>query len=155
MAVRYEIVPVTANHIAELLADPRPADVAEFLAASGEGPDVVLARAVAISPECWAVLADGQVLGIFGVAPISMLSGRGAPWLVGTPILDRYARGFIRLNREFLPRMLAGYSHLENWVDARNTRAINWLRWLGFTVHDPVPFGVAGLPFHRFDMRRE
>jgi len=50
---------------------------------------------------------------------------------------------------------LAGYSHLENWVDARNTKAINWLRWLGFTVHDPVPFGVAGLPFHRFDMRRE
>ena len=43
---------------------------------------------------------------------------------------------------------------LLNFVDNRNIKAQNWLRWLGFTLEEPEPHGVAGLPFRRFWMRK-
>ena len=49
--------------------------------------------------------------------------------------------------------MAGGYTWLVNWVDDRNTCAIRWLKWMGFTIHEPEPYGVANLPFRRFDMK--
>ena len=151
----YQIVPATPAHVAALLPHVRQADIDEFMAASGQTPAQVLRLGLATATQAWAGLADGEVACVFGVSPTSLVCGSGAPWLAGSALIDKHARAFIRLNREFLPEMLAGYRHLENYVDARNTQAIRWLRWLGFTIHDAVPYGVARLPFHRFDMWRE
>ena len=39
-----------------------------------------------------------------------------------------------------------------NYVDARHTDAIRWLKWLGFTLHPATPYGPFDLPFHKFTM---
>jgi hypothetical protein len=100
----------------------------------------------------WTGTVDGQVACIFGVVPINYLAGQGAPWLLGTPLIDRYRGAFIRRNRTYIARMLAVFPTLLNVVDARNVKSIAWLQHMGFTICPPMPLGVAGLPFHPFVM---
>lgn len=147
----YRIVPTTHEHICELCANAREADVREF-AALGETVESALSDGLRLSSFVWTGLADGEVLCIFGVASQSMLSGDGVPWMVGSKLLDKHAWGFLPRSRMVVGHMLNIYPHLENYVDARNTRAIRWLRWLGFTIHDPEPYGLQGELFHRFEM---
>lgn len=49
--------------------------------------------------------------------------------------------------------LAAPFALLTNYVDARNAVSIRWLRWLGFEIEPAAPFGIHGLPFHRFSMR--
>ncbi len=51
--------------------------------------------------------------------------------------------------------MLDLFPHLQNYVDARNEISIRWLKWLGFRFDPkPVPYGIWGLPFLRFQMEK-
>jgi len=90
---------------------------------------------------------------IFGVAPASLLGSVGVPWMIGTQEIDSHAKAFLRRNKAYVERMSELYNYLVNFVDARNTRAIGWLKWLGFTILEAQPHGPDGLPFHRFEMR--
>ena len=73
--------------------------------------------------------------------------------MLASPVLERHARRFLRLSREYLEEAKKGYDFLENYVDQRNEAAVKWLAWLGFTIHDPEPFGPDKYLFHRFTMR--
>ena len=42
---------------------------------------------------------------------------------------------------------------LINYTDARYTKALRWLRWLGFHMHEAVPYGVNGELFHPMTLR--
>ena len=85
---------------------------------------------------------------------MDILSGKGSPWLLGTNEIGRYALTFLRANKKYVRRMLEFYPHLENYVDARNTTSIQWLKWLGFEFDLlPVPYGVWKMPFFRFEMK--
>jgi hypothetical protein len=48
-------------------------------------------------------------------------------------------------------RWASRYDQLFNYVDARNLRSIAWLQHIGFQVFEPQPYGLEGLPFHRFE----
>lgn len=150
-----EIIPATAEHAAELAPLVRQADRDEFMAASGQSPEEVLADGLALSSHIWAGLLDGRVVCMFGVAPMPGADGVGVPWMVGSERLDRCASVFLRRCRRsgMIRQMLDAYPVLMNAVDCRNTRAIAWLKWLGFSFGNPIPYGAAGLPFHVFEMR--
>jgi hypothetical protein len=144
---------VREGDVEELVANLRPADRDECAALIGEGREAEgIRNSVRLSTHLWAGEAEGRVAAIFGVVPVSLLGGQGAPWLMGTPLIDRHRGAFIRLNRTYIPQMLDTYPHLVNIVDARNVRSIAWLKRLGFEVHAPLPLGVAGRPFHLFTM---
>jgi hypothetical protein len=49
--------------------------------------------------------------------------------------------------------MLKAFPHLVNFVHAKNTTSVRWLRRLGFTLHEAVPYGALGEPFHPFELR--
>lgn len=149
-----QVVEATAEHAAALLPRVRQADIDEFAAMSGKTPAQVLAVGLRSSALCYAGLVDDQVVTIFGVAPRSIITGSGVPWLVSSDLVEQYQTTFLRRGRPLLHAFLEQYPVLENYVDARNTAAICWLRWMGFTIHEAAPIGRAGLPFHRFDMRR-
>ena len=148
------IVPATAAHIEEMLPRVRAADVQEF-DALGWSPRRVLETGLKTSTFSCAGLVNGRVITIFGVAPGSMIGGNGIPWLVGTDDLQRYQRTFLRRCRNVVNAMLTVYPYLENYVDERNRVAKAWLHWLGFTLEEARPYGIAGLPFHRFHMERK
>ena len=153
--IKAQIVPATQQHIESMLPHVRQADVDEFLATNGWTPRRVLETGLRTSTFACAGMINGEVVTIFGVAPASMIGGNGIPWLVGTDALEKYQRTFLRRCGKVVNAMLAVYPYLENYVDARNYTARVWLRWLGFTIEEPRPFGIHGLPFHRFYMERK
>lgn len=148
-----EIVPATAEHIAWIAPRLRPADREEIAASTVLPPLSALAVSLAGSDQAFTALQDGEPVVVGGVGTVSLLPRTGMPWLLATPAIEEMRVEFLRGTREQVRRIGAGYALLRNHVDARNALSIRWLRWLGFTLHDPVPFGPAGLPFHPFEMR--
>lgn len=147
------VTPTVPADADELYLHLRAADMAEC-EAYGRG-DVLsgIRESVRGSLRCWTVRREGVLLGVFGVAPLSFITGVGSPWMLGTPALDRHPRLVQRLVRQYLPQMLEAFPHLINFVHAQNTRSIRWLTRLGFTLHAPQPYGLRGDLFHRFEMR--
>jgi len=145
--------PAAAADAAALAAAMREADRQEVAATSG--PDILAAvvRSMAVTPDCMAAERGSALVALFGVAPISLLEGIGSPWMLGTTALERIPGALTRSVRHYLVGMLRAYPILVNHVDARNTASVRWLWRLGFAIYAPEPFGVLGLPFHRFEMR--
>lgn len=150
---RYQIVPATQEHVMSMLPNVRQADRDEVLASSGLPMDQVLGKCVSLSQMAWAGLVDSEVACLFGVRGQSMLSLVGVPWLIGTDLIEAHAKPFLRRNRKMVGVMLDRYPHLVNFVDVRNTKAKQWLEWLGFTLYEPIPHGAYQMPFHPFDMK--
>jgi hypothetical protein len=149
------IEPVQPGDAEELIRLLRDADRQEVEASAGIGNvEAAIHHSIASSWRCWSGRADGELGCVFGVAPLSALSGIGAPWLLGTTVMDANPRAVIRRSPRYIRPMLELFPHLMNMVDVRNTRSIQWLRWLGFRIHEqPQPFGPYGMPFLRFEMR--
>ncbi len=139
----------------------RAADVEEIRAASGLPPTEALRRSYDFSTHVWAVRArDGRSIAqptappiaLWGVGPLSLIDGRGCPWLLASDAFEALGLDIARLSRPLLARMRTLYPRLENRIDGRQTRAVRWLSWLGFTIDPAKAWGVEGRPFHRFWM---
>lgn len=133
----------------------RNEDRDEVLAATGRyDMRALLVEALSFSSQRWVALSSGKPVALFGVGPAN--SKVGVPWMLVTHDVfqtPRASRALVAKGRWYIQRMLAEYQHLENYVDARNTRAVRWLEHLGFTVHPAEPYGPYEYPFHRFEMR--
>jgi hypothetical protein len=149
----YAIVPATQEHVAQMLPNVRRDDRYEVMAATGLPVDDILGRCVKNAEMAWAGMVDDEVACIFGVTGASLLSETGYPWLIGTDLIEQHAKPFLRRNRKMVGVMIERYPILKNYVDARNIKAIQWLRWLGFTINPPEPFGMYRMLFHPFEMR--
>lgn len=152
---KVEIVPAEIEHIQALLPHVRQADIDEFHAASLSTPEQVLVQGIRVSTRSWSAIFDDRVVAIFGIAPLSMLGGDGVPWLVGSDLLEKNQKAFLRRCRPVVAEMLDIYPHLVNYVDARNVAAKAWLHWLGFTLDEPKPAGALNYLFHRFTMEKK
>ena len=146
------VVEALPEHVEAIAADTRQADVDELFASSGITPETAMWKGLVCSTHAWTGLIDDRPVCMFGVAPRSVLSGRGYPWLIGTNRMEREARVFLRECRPQVAVMRGVYNLLENYVDARNVKAVRWLRWLGFEIAPAAPYGDLGLPFHYFKM---
>jgi hypothetical protein len=91
---------------------------------------------------------------MFGVADLNILTGLGAPWLLGTDAVDRNYRQFLRRSLSWREQLSQRYDVLRNFVDDRNEVSKRWLEWMGFTLFDPIPVGVNGEMFRMFELRR-
>jgi ribosomal protein S18 acetylase RimI-like enzyme len=157
VTVRLEVREPTPADCAELLANLRPADRDELEATIGEDTDklAALEYCVARSSHAWVLTIDGRVGMLSGLVPVSTLLGgdEAQPWMMGTTLMAQRPGVLTRISARYLRVMKGCYPRLANYVDARNTTSIAWLRRLGFTVHaDTVPIGPRGLPFHLFEM---
>lgn len=135
----------------------RAADVAEIKAASGDDVQVenILHEANRISETCDVGISHrtGLPTLIRGIARLD--DSTGVIWMVATDELTEYPRYVLVEGRRFVEHHLANYDVLYNYADVRNTASLNWLERIGFTFDPPAPFGPAGLPFQRFERRRD
>lgn len=144
--------PMVDADINVIAAAARQADIEEMRDGAGVTVEQALRYGLDVSIKCSVIMDDDVPLAALGD---SMLSpGTGIPWLVSTVHIDRHARGFLRVCRPLLQDMLTRHDELINYIDVRNTGAIRWLKWLGFTMHEPIPAGVRALPFMKFTMSR-
>lgn len=143
-------MPVTKAHVASVASRMRACDRREIWASSRSAPLASLRRGVSSSVMTYTGLVEGRPVCILGVAPASLLSGVGTPWMLATAGLERAARPMLRLSLPIVEVMNETFPVLVNFVDARNVKTVRWLEWLGFTVDPAAPHGAEGLPFHRF-----
>lgn len=148
----------TREAVDHVAANLRAADLAELRALHGDEVDVrrVLYRAVHSSTLARVGHApDGGIVSVIGVAPVSLLGGIGTPWMLATEQVFDFPLAFVREGRKITEQMLAIYPSLINYVDARNTASIRWLKHLGYKVHEAEPYGPQKTPFRRFEMHAE
>ncbi len=136
------------SDIASLKA--RAADEAELWAGFRHTPHEAAEIGLA-SSDAWSIFLYGSLAGVFGVVPHGTKHGVGCPWAILSPAVEMHPRPFLRASRQEFAKMQEQFYYLINYVDARNTTAVRWLNWLGFTVYEPEDFGVDQLQFHRFD----
>ena len=132
----------------------RESDKAEVWAASHLSPEAALAQSVACSGEALTALVSGEPVCIFGVGIYSLACPVGVPWMLGTNALGCLQMRLARQSKRIIDAWLLRFESLENYVDARQVRSIKYLRWLGFEIEEPQPWGREGLPFHKFHKRR-
>lgn len=145
-----EIVPCSHEHLSELANNLRTADRAEI-----ESFGITVAEAVCSSYNACrknkTILADGKVAACFGAAAAG--DGLAFPWLLTTAELEKINPSkFYRMYKKEVNEMLETYSRLENYVDARYTKAVRLLEILGFSIGEPQPYG-QGI-FRKFSILR-
>lgn len=151
--MRVEVREAMPEDIPAIAVAMRHADRAEVEASHGHSAEEALTSSLAASTAAWTGLIDGVPVCMFGVGPIAILAGRGAPWMLGTDHIDKWPRTFLRRCRPCVTAMLAVYPYLENYVDDRNEKSKQWLRWLGFKVAaEPVTLR-NGAVFRHFELQ--
>lgn len=119
-----------ARRIAPLLRDK---DVREITLASGSTPEASLLAAFAVPGEIvFAETARGRSpILIGGVCP-SHPRLAATIWMVGTPLLERYALASVRESRQWIARWHRDHPLLWNHAMESNDLHVRWLRLLGF-----------------------
>jgi hypothetical protein len=79
----------------------------------------------------------------------SLVSDRGAPWLLGTESIRKVRGEFLRQSHAYVNRMHERFPRLENFVHSANRLSIRWLKWCGFTVETQT-LTLNGEEFFKF-----
>jgi hypothetical protein len=148
------VIPATEGHAIRMAPWMRAEDEAEIMASHGHKPLEGLQASLKQSAVARTVMYQGEIAAIFGVAMADGLAGHGSVWLLSSELVEEVPLLFLRRSKKELRKLQAPWPILTNFVDARYKRAVRWVEWLGFEVGEPVPFGVAGLPFHPIRLRR-
>lgn len=148
------LVPAGMDHVASIAARMREADRVEVWASSRSTPHQALMQSLTQSRWAMTALVDGQPEVMFGVADLNVLTGTGAPWLLGTDAVDKNFRQFLRQSRQWKEKLSEQYQVLINFVHEENEVSKRWLSWLGFTLSEPFELGKEGELFRMFEMRR-
>lgn len=151
MGDRIHLAPVEQEHVDYLSTHLSDQDTAEIVALGFSDARAALEHALHRSDHVWAVLLDEEPVMLFGVSPKTMLSNTGVPWALGSGKLRGAFIEAARKSRRLADYMLELYPYLENYVDARHTTSVKWLKFCGFTIHPAEPYGVNGELFHKFD----
>lgn len=134
-----EIRPTMPGDSWLILANLRQPEVDE-LAALGVTSEQCM-RYGLIAGTAETVFIHGEAAGIFGLIDHGSYQ---LPWGVFTTVIDKYPIAFLRAARKWA-RDLDRTSI--NYVDLRNERAVKWFAWLGFSVSEPIAFGIGDVPF--------
>lgn len=142
------IGPVKEEHIIELKDNMQSMAQMSCWALTNHTPEEAIRTSLGESNESNVWTANGQVMGIFGVAVHTLISPHGYPWFLGANGLEQYRIAFVKGTKLWLDRVKGRYDYLYTYVDARNTSSINWLRHMDFIINPPKPLGKEQLLFH-------
>lgn len=146
--------PSRPEDIDDLAPRLREEDKAEVFAINGCDARQALLDGFKISDECWTIVHDDLVIGMFGVAPLE--EGVGAIWLLASDDLPSIRWEFLKKTRPWINHFLSKYPVLTNMVDSRNTVHVKWIKWAGFKIIDEIPnIGPDKVLFLQFMKKRE
>ena len=144
-----EVRPARLEDVEWIAPRLRDADRDEVLAAVGIAPEEALVEGFERSTKTFAGFYEEEPFIVFGVG-----TGQpdvGWPWLLGTDKIREARMGFLRQSEYWLNELHEGHPLLFNYVDARNTLHIRWLKWMGFSfINLHQEYGVGRLPFYEF-----
>jgi len=138
----------THEDVVEVASNLRQGDIDEAQAMYGIDAGVYLPRSYDPS-RTWVFFNDqGHNFGLAGVAPTGD-PNLGQVWMVSTPDLYKNKTVFLRKCGAFIDMLNELHPILFNWVDARQTDHLKWLKWQGFiATSKKLSWGAAGIPFY-------
>lgn len=145
-----KIVRATIHHAKDMAPRMRPMEVEEIMASHMMTPLQCLTEGVQTSISAWSWIVDNEVACMFGISKFNVFDDDCYAWLLSSNLIDKYPMRFARRCKEVLPELLSHNGALIGNVDARYALSIRWLQWMGAKIENAEPFGVMGLPFHRF-----
>lgn len=123
-------------------------DLAEITASDGGDPYEILKESVKASVAALVGVINGEPACVLGLSVVEGMPDTGAPWMLASPLIQRYPRVLMHESRRWIEWMHTHCRVLFNYVDVRHARARRWLIRLGFENVLIVPkFGAAGRPF--------
>ena len=141
--------PAIEQDVEWLASRLRQADIDEIDAYAGITPLEALSEGYKRSTKCFTGICEDDPFILFGAVPVT--EGAGAVWLLGSDGINKARMPFLRQSKEWLEVLHEDFPLLFNYVDARNTVHIRWLRWLDFKfINLHHQFGVGQLPFYEF-----
>lgn len=152
--MKVQIIPAKTDHIAHIAANIRKEDAQELWDYALLNPEEALRKSLVYSRIACTGMVDGIPVCMFGVGG-SLLSEVGRVWMIGTSDLGKYAHVFLKRCQKHFWNFLIYYTRIENYVEESNTRAILWLKWLGFQFGEPAPMGPFNKPFIHFSLTRK
>lgn len=128
----------------------RKSDVREIYYLAALKPTQAMRTTAAVSVISWTAHIEGRPLLAFGVCRRSTMSDVGMPWALGTEEADKNIAAYARHSRTFFEGVTQTFQVLENYALAENKKTLRWLKWMGFDMDEPAPYGCFGVPFVRF-----
>lgn len=144
----WTVKPAAYAHVNRIANAMREIDRAEC-AAAGKTPKRALVDGLKQSTFALTVLLDDRPVAMLGVAPISVIEGLAAPWLLGTDEILKGARQFVTVGPRVIHAMQREWPRLQNYVGADNRAALRVLKLLGFDVANEIVI-VGGMPMRLF-----
>lgn len=114
----------------------------------GHTPKEALRWGLLGSSVVWTAKVDGRPEAMFGAVPISIIEGRGRPWMLMTQDALHHRRALVRLGVAYTDAIHRHFEVLENFVHADNEVAIRWLARLGYAIG--AVDVIRGEPMHKF-----
>lgn len=149
---KIDITVATVEDIELMARIARIQDKKEMYRSGGRKPLEALMRSFKLSNKCYAGFYDGKLIAVFGIVTISAISRTGSPWMIASKEIEDHQIMFLRACRWVMDDLKHGYESLYNYVDNDNMMSIQWLKWLGFKLEEPQPYGKFRKPFRRFTM---
>jgi len=149
-----EFLKPTDEMVEFIAANMREADRVEVMASHGHAPLEALQSSLKASQLSTVACVEGVPCVVLGLVIHDLLGGKGSPWMLGTEYALKHRRQFLTETPLVIGEMLRKCRKLVNHVHCENEESIQWLRWLGFTLEDLAPYGVAGDMFHKFHMEK-
>ena len=154
MSVVFKFIEPTREHIEVIATNMRQADVDEVWASNCHTPLESLIVGWNISDYSAIAMVDDEPCVMLGLVIRDILSGTGAPWLLGTENALKHRRHFITQVPAVIDEMLNICPVLFNYVHVKNRISIRWLKRIGFVIDEPLSYGVGSELFHKFHLER-
>lgn len=143
----------TVELVQSIADDMRQADAEEVWASNHHTPLQSMMKGWGLSDVSTVAIDDtGEPLVMIGLVKRDVLTGSGVVWMLGSNRALKHKKEFFRQTKPIIDEMLTICPRLCNMVHSKNTNSILWLRWLGFTIDDPIPHGPDDELFHRFHL---
>ena len=133
----------------------RDSDVQEIWASDHKLPLEALRIGFEQSSTCLTI-QNCKPLAMFGT--VKMGDGMATIWLLSDEDLYKKSIEFVKYSKHFVELLFSKNPDINkmcNYVDARNTASIKWLKFIGAKISPAEPYGIEQKLFHYFSFERK
>lgn len=134
---RAEVVPVDPLHIREICASMRMEEASE-IARLGCDPQAMIEYELATSLATYAGVVDGETVVLGGVKVRDILSDEAYVWIICSDRVNEVPIGFVRTVLRCFDEVRPKFASIWGLLVTDFERSVRWVKWLGFTVEQPV-----------------
>ena len=133
-----------------IAANMRKEDRRELVGIIGDNIEKEVEYSIEASEQAYVCECAEGILAAFGVVRTNPFKQEGMIWMLATNLTAKHKVYTGKWTRKGVEAFLKDWDYLYNYVDKGNDETIKWLKWIGAKVYPPEPYGIYGLPYHKF-----